>query len=505
MKPSKYGQDQKDLQQNKHQQKLDAGELVSPDFSPPFNNKAIPENAVVGVLKSDGQILEASSAFCDIFSIKNAGKGENFLNYLSSSDRSLLSRKFLLASHHNREYEAQLMLPAGDKQQTIHLKVRIQRDRVVLEELKPEVEKISKSSLRNPSSFLEKIPLAALLYNSRFQFQQANGRLLKFAGYQDQHEFQAQPEEMLFPGQSLAFSHLRAELEKPDQESKEAKTLLCLKTKEGKQKWVQLSMSFVAEGLEVGSPPVYLALLQDVSELKEQESQLLKQQDEMDIFMDRAFHDLKGPINSLLALYNLLEHEFGQDEKVMEYVKHYHQGISRLHRVLHDLLILSRIKKAEPRPKNVSLHQMVDDCLDSFKNLPHFFHIRFIKNLHVPQELFIEESLLQTIVQNLLENAIKYCSEKDPEVKIEGSLENDHLKLQVSDNGIGIPEDLQQRVFERFFRATEKASGSGLGLYLLQQALLKLNGSVSLKSREGHGTTFSVLIPAKHFSQGADL
>lgn len=224
----------------------------------------------------------------------------------------------------------------------------------------------------------------------------------------------------------------------------------------------------------------------------------------MDIFMDRAFHDLKGPINSLLALYKLLEYEFGQDEKVMEYVKHYHQGISRLHRMLHDLLILSRIKKAEPQLENICLDQMVEDSLQSFRNLPHFYQIRFIKDIYVSEELFLEESLLLTIVQNLLENAIKYCSAENPEVSIQATLEDENLKLQVSDNGIGIPEDLQQRVFERFFRASDKASGSGLGLYLLQQAVLKLKGSVELKSQEGLGTTFSVLIPIQQLSQGAD-
>lgn len=148
---------------------------------------------------------------------------------------------------------------------------------VVLEEGKPEMENGGQGTLKKSFSFLEKIPFPALFYDRQLQFQQANERFLHFAGYQNQDELRLQPEEILFPGQSSAFSQMRSVLEKSDQENKEATALLCLRTKQGAQKWVQFSMSFIAEGIETGGSPLYLALLQDVSGLKEQESQLLKQ------------------------------------------------------------------------------------------------------------------------------------------------------------------------------------------------------------------------------------
>lgn len=214
----------------------------------------------------------------------------------------------------------------------------------------------------------------------------------------------------------------------------------------------------------------------------------------MEMFMDRAFHDLKGPINSLIALYQLVEHEFGQDEEVMEYFRHYHQGITCLHRTLHDLLTLSRIQQAEPVLKPVSLPKMVEECLLSFRNLPSFYKIRFKKEIDI-EEIFTEENLLRTIVQNLLENAIKYSCEKDPVVRIMACRHKKGFWLKVSDNGIGIPESLQSRVFDRFFRATTQANGSGLGLYLLREAVTRLKGEVKLQSKEEKGTTVSVFIP----------
>lgn len=240
---------------------------------------------------------------------------------------------------------------------------------------------------------------------------------------------------------------------------------------------------------------LYMAVLQDINQLKQQEEELVERQEEMEMFMDRAFHDLKGPINSLLALYPLVEYEFIEDEGIMKYFRHYHQGITRLHRTLQDLLMLSCIQQAEPVFKPLSLPQMVEECLASFSNLPSFYKIRFVKEINVQALILTEENLLRTIVQNLLENAIKYSCEQDPEVNIMARQNKKGFWFTVSDNGIGIPKELQKKVFERFYRATTKASGSGLGLYLLQQAVSKLNGRASLHSVEGKGTSFSVYIP----------
>jgi signal transduction histidine kinase len=110
-----------------------------------------------------------------------------------------------------------------------------------------------------------------------------------------------------------------------------------------------------------------------------------------------------------------------------------------------------------------------------------------------------DKSLLTTIIQNLIENAIKYSRPNvDAIVKIliELPLGGDQLTINVTDNGRGIKKDIQGDVFNMFFRGDHsEAIGSGLGLYILKNAVDKLKGSVDLTSQQDVGTSFTVKIP----------
>jgi hypothetical protein len=110
-------------------------------------------------------------------------------------------------------------------------------------------------------------------------------------------------------------------------------------------------------------------------------------------------------------------------------------------------------------------------------------------------EFSSEWTLLNAIMQNLIENAIKYSSGDSPYVEIRVSEQDDHVILEVEDNGQGIPDHHQSKIFEMFFRATNNASGSGLGLYILKRSVDRLNGTVELKSQVNEGSTFTVRLP----------
>lgn len=447
------------------------------------------EFSAVCQVTPDGRILAVNHAFCARLGVNEIVKGKNILDYLSSSEKGLIARKFLLAHHHQRNFHIKFFPTTVALSTALELEIKPQDSCLYLHEVtRISVNKAKKHLAAQEADFIaERIPLPVVLYNQVHEVQYVNSCFLAFSAYKDKEAVQALQEDVLFPAQAAILKQLRLSV----MEGNEAKASgqLQLRTNSGAERWVEVVIS------KLHDQELYMAVFQDISQLKQQEMALNERQAEMEMFMDRAFHDLKGPINSLMALYALVEHEFIEDEQVMEYFRHYHQGITRLHRTLHDLLMLSRIQQAEPTFKPLSLQQMVEDCLLSFKNLPSFYKIRFIKEIKVQDLILTEENLLRTIVQNLLENAIKYSCEKDPEVRIAARQDSKGFWLEVSDNGIGIPEELQNKVFERFFRATTKANGSGLGLYLLQQAVAKLKGEASLQSVEGKGTTFSVFIP----------
>lgn len=108
-----------------------------------------------------------------------------------------------------------------------------------------------------------------------------------------------------------------------------------------------------------------------------------------------------------------------------------------------------------------------------------------------------DKGMITTILQNLVENAIKYSKRNivaTVDIRVE-SHPNRPLTIKVEDNGIGIADDIQVRVFDMFFRGNEISRGSGLGLYILKNAVDKLKGKIILKSKENVGTTFIVELP----------
>jgi len=108
-----------------------------------------------------------------------------------------------------------------------------------------------------------------------------------------------------------------------------------------------------------------------------------------------------------------------------------------------------------------------------------------------------DKTLILLILQNLIDNAIKYRNTRlsKPKIDITAKLSNGLLKLQVRDNGIGIHDDIQPDVFKLFVRATERASGTGIGLYTVKNAVHKLEGSIVVQSKLKKGTTFTVYLP----------
>jgi len=113
-------------------------------------------------------------------------------------------------------------------------------------------------------------------------------------------------------------------------------------------------------------------------------------------------------------------------------------------------------------------------------------------------KFYSDEALITSILQNIIENAIKYQREdsEQPEVRIYIHQQEDtSLKITVSDNGSGVDEKFQEKIFDIFYRATSTVKGSGLGLYIVKNAVHKLGGEISINSKPGEGTTMSIEIP----------
>ncbi len=220
-----------------------------------------------------------------------------------------------------------------------------------------------------------------------------------------------------------------------------------------------------------------------------------KKNTELDSFFYRVSHDLKGPISSLIGLNRLIEKE-DFDGEALAYFNMYKKLTMRTDSIVMDLINITRISSNRIVPVQIDFVKLIEECIDSYAYFDNFNRIEF--RVDVDKSVFFKSEwvIVNTILQNLIENAIKYMRPDclQPYVSIKVYMEDDFLFVSVSDNGQGISEDNQARIFEMFFRSNEKADGSGLGLYILKRAVERLQGTVTLKSTLGSGSIFIVRV-----------
>ncbi|HMG90867.1 MAG TPA: sensor histidine kinase [Chryseolinea sp.] len=237
--------------------------------------------------------------------------------------------------------------------------------------------------------------------------------------------------------------------------------------------------------------------LQVIVETNKKQTKIIEDKNaELDAFFYRISHDLKGPIASLLGLSELAKMEV-KDDSALGYLEKQHSQVERLNNIITGLINLTQLNHADLCKQEIEFEKMIDECIGSFQGIPNFSSIIFRRIVEPDIRFQTEWTLLNAILQNLIENAIKYSRGQSPHVEIRVQRENGHVVLEVEDNGQGIAQEHQVRIFEMFFRATPNASGRGLGLYILKRSVDKLQGTIDIRSEVGLGSTFTVRLPLK--------
>ena len=232
----------------------------------------------------------------------------------------------------------------------------------------------------------------------------------------------------------------------------------------------------------------------DITDRKKTEKELVETNQELDTFFYKASHDLKGPLASVMGIVNLarLENSDPLNEKYFTMIE---TSVKRLDRTLLDLIELARTRKGTSKLSQINMMSLVQDILHSLRHLPDFGSINFEVKIDHLLELKADKVLVLSVFQNLIHNAINYCNQDRPHVKIKVEKESNGIVLQVIDNGLGIQEAIRDRVFEMFYRGHPDSTGSGLGLFIVKNALEKMKGTINFESEVGKGTTFTVHIP----------
>ena len=211
------------------------------------------------------------------------------------------------------------------------------------------------------------------------------------------------------------------------------------------------------------------------------EKQLTETNKELESFIYRTSHDLKGPLASSRGLIGLALDSQKPDD-VWDYLKHIQTSLDKLDGILVTLYEVSVIRKGLLKPVKCDIEGMINNLFQSFTGYTNYEKISFSVENHIKGDFISDEILTQTILRNVLENSIKYSQLGifAPYVNLILNQEGNYNTITITDNGVGIPEDHHEKIFEVFHRANTASKGSGLGLYIVKNALDKLGGKIEL-------------------------
>ena len=215
-------------------------------------------------------------------------------------------------------------------------------------------------------------------------------------------------------------------------------------------------------------------------------------------FTANVSHELKTPLQGIIGSAELIENGMVKPEDMPRFIGHIGKEASRLVTLIEDILRLSQLDEGRQMPsEQVDLFELADEVKSVLEGACEAKNINMkLMGEHVCVDGV--KRLLYEIIYNLCDNAVKYNNEGGI-ADIDISSDEKNAYITVRDSGIGIPQDQQQRVFERFYRVdkshSKESGGTGLGLSIVKHAVSYHNGTVSMKSEPGNGTEIRVSIP----------
>jgi PAS domain S-box-containing protein len=269
--------------------------------------------------------------------------------------------------------------------------------------------------------------------------------------------------------------------------------LVRLKRADHKEVWGLLSLfQFVNASQQTQG----LLTLVDITKQK-------KAEDAKSEFVSLASHQLRTPIAGMKWSAELLEMDSPDTltKNQHKYMDRLHESIIRMSVLVDDFLRVSRFELGnfQAEYQTVNLPQLIADVMGELAE-----NVKYKKlQLHTDYDpeiinIVSDPNLLRMIVTNLCSNAVKY-SPDGGKIQVVYKQENGFLKLEVADSGMGIPAQDQDQIFSKLFRASNAArdvpDGTGLGLYIVREAVSVLRGKISFTSTEGNGAVFTVQIP----------
>ena len=219
-------------------------------------------------------------------------------------------------------------------------------------------------------------------------------------------------------------------------------------------------------------------------------------------FVSMASHEFRTPLSTILSSASLIGRytETEQQDKRDKHVDRIKSAVNNLTNILNDFLSLSKLEEGviKNNPTTFDLNLFSNEVIAEVEGMLKPGQQILYKEIDQDHTITLDKNLLKNIFLNLLSNAIKYSSDNQT-IHFSNTLLDQTIQIEIKDEGIGIPLVDQEHLFSRFFRANNVSNiqGTGLGLNIVKKYVELMNGSITFKSEEQKGTTFTILIPLR--------
>jgi len=218
---------------------------------------------------------------------------------------------------------------------------------------------------------------------------------------------------------------------------------------------------------------------------------------ELNTFIYKAAHDLRGPLCSIMGLINVASQKDEQNN-LASYILKISESTHKLDSVLLSLMEVMSIKNVTPVISEINFKALINGIVERVLFLEPNINVDFQVNTENVNGFFSDETILTTTLFNVIENAAKFRDKRklNPYVNVRLTQLESELRIDVEDNGIGMEKSVQDNIFDMYYRGTQYSAGSGLGLYIAKSGVKKLGGAINVKSDLSIGSTFNIVLPA---------
>ncbi len=230
--------------------------------------------------------------------------------------------------------------------------------------------------------------------------------------------------------------------------------------------------------------------------LDQKVEELEKSNHELSSFIYRASHDLRAPVASTLGLIRVARHDV-KDQAAMDYFRKIEESTEGLDLFISNIIDFYKNSRQKELLEELDFKELMEEVMQNVQS--HLGSEDAMIDCTIDQKTRFKGDVfrMRIILSNLISNAIKFKKKDQEKARIRIKISSDvhEAQLEVADQGVGILQEHMQKIFQIFFRANNQRSGSGIGLYIVKEALDKMGGNINVESKPGEGTMFSIKIP----------